>query len=72
MFTKNLKKLNTKGFTMIELLTVTSVVSVLAAVALPQFTSYRAKSSNAAALSDLKNVRTVLEAYYEDYGRYPG
>ena len=72
MFTKSLKKLNTKGFTMIEVLTVTSIVGILAAVAIPQFASYRAKSCNAAAISDLRNVTTVLEAYYEDYGLYPG
>ena len=71
MFTKNLKKSNTKGFTLIELVTVTSIVGVLAAVAIPRFTSYRAKSYNAAAITDLKNAQTVIEAYYEERGCYP-
>ena len=72
MLAKTRKRLNSKGFSMIELLTVTAVVGVLAAVAVPKFSSYKAKSCNSAAISDLRNVQTILEAYYEDYGQYPG
>ena len=72
MLTKTLRSLDNKGFSMIELLTVTAVVGVLTAVAVPQFTSYKAKSCNSAAISDLRNVKTVLEVYYEEHGRYPG
>ena len=72
MLTKTRKRLNTKGFSMIELLAVTAVIGVLASVAVPQFSSYKAKSCNSAAVSDLRNVTTVLEAYYKDHGHYPG
>ena len=72
MLTKTRKMLNNKGFSMVELLTVTAVIGVLSAVAVPQFSAYKAKSCNSAAISDLKNVRTILEAYYEENGRYPG
>ena len=72
MLTKTRKMLNAKGFTMIELVTVTAVIGVLAAVAVPQFSSYKAKSCNTAAISDLRNVKTVLEVYYKDNGQYPG
>ena len=72
MLTKTREMLNTKGFSMIELLTVTAVIGVLTAVAIPQFSSYKGKSCNSAAISDLRNVKTVLEAYYEEHGRYPG
>ena len=72
MFTKTRKMLNTKGFTMIELVIVTAVIGVLAAVAIPQFETYKAKSCNSAALSDLRNVKTALEVYYKDHGQYPG
>ena len=71
MLTKTRKMLNNKGFSMVELLTVTAVISALAAVAIPQFSSYREKSFNSAAVSDLRNVKTVLEAYYEDHENYP-
>jgi len=72
MLTKTRKMLNNKGFSMIELLTVTAVIGILSAVAVPQFSSYKAKSCNSAALSDLRNVKTVLEVYYKDHGQYPG
>jgi type IV pilus assembly protein PilA len=72
MLTKTRKMLNTRGFSMVELLAVTTVIGVLSAVAVPQFSSYKAKSCNSAALSDLRNVKTVLEGYYKDHGRYPG
>jgi type IV pilus assembly protein PilA len=71
MFTKTQKKINTKGFSLVELVTVTSIIGVLAAVALPQFASYRTKSYNSATISDLRNAKNVLEAYYEDYQCYP-
>jgi type IV pilus assembly protein PilA len=60
-----------KGFTLIELLIVVAIIGILAAIAIPQFASYRIKSYNTAAQSDLKNVKTALEAYYADNSRYP-
>jgi type IV pilus assembly protein PilA len=71
MLTKIRKKLNSKGFTLIELMIVIAIIGILAAIAIPQFASYRQKAYNAAALSDLKTVKTTLEAYYADNQFYP-
>ena len=60
-----------KGFTLIELLIVVAIIGILAAIAIPQFASYRQKAYNSAAQSDLKNVKTAMEAYYADYQEYP-
>ncbi|TGU72268.1 MULTISPECIES: type IV pilin protein [Geomonas] len=60
-----------KGFTLIELLIVVAIIGILAAIAIPQFSTYRVKSYNTAAASDLKNVKTALEAYYADNQKYP-
>ena len=60
-----------KGFTLIELLIVVAIIGILAAIAIPQFSSYRIKSYNTAAASDLKNVKTALEASFSDNQRYP-
>jgi type IV pilus assembly protein PilA len=62
---------STKGFTLIELLIVVAIIGILAAIAIPQFASYRIKSYNTAAQSDLKNVKTTLEAYFADNQQYP-
>ena len=71
MLTRIRKKLNNKGFTLIELMIVIAIIGILAAIAIPQFASYRQKAYNAAALSDLKTVKTTLEAYYADNQFYP-
>ena len=60
-----------KGFTLIELLIVVAIIGILAAIAIPQFSSYRMKAYNSAALSDLKNTKTALESFYADNQIYP-
>jgi type II secretion system protein G len=68
-----MKKQNTQtaGFTLIELLIVVAIIGILAAIAIPQFSAYRAKAYNSAATSDLKNTKTSLEVYYTDNQTYP-
>jgi prepilin-type N-terminal cleavage/methylation domain-containing protein len=60
-----------KGFTLIELLIVVAIIGILAAIAIPQFAQYRMRGYNAAANSDIKNLKTSLEAYYSDRFAYP-
>jgi len=64
-------KKNEKGFTLIELLIVVAIIGILAAIAIPQFAAYRKKAFNSAAVSDLKNAKTSLEAYYSENYEYP-
>ena len=67
-----LKRLNSKkGFTLIELLIVVAIIGILAAIAIPQFASYRTRSYNSAASSDIRNAKTSLESYYADKQQYP-
>lgn len=58
------------GFTLIELLVVVSIVSILSAIALNQFSVYKANSFNATAASDLRNAITAQEAAYADSETY--
>jgi type IV pilus assembly protein PilA len=67
----NTMKMNKKGFTLIELLIVVAIIAILAAIAIPQFSSYRQKAYNAGATADLRNAKTGLEAYYADNQTYP-
>jgi type IV pilus assembly protein PilA len=61
---------NSKGFTLIELLIVVAIIAILAAIAIPQFSAYRVKGYNAAALADLRNARTAEEAFFSDWQGY--
>lgn len=62
---------NEKGFTLIELLIVVAIIGILAAIAIPQFAQYRMRGYNAAANSDLRNLKTALEASFADNQAYP-
>lgn len=55
---------NQKGFTLIELLVVVAIIGILAAIAIPQFASYRKQAFCSRVESDVKNGVTTLEAAY--------
>jgi type IV pilus assembly protein PilA len=67
---KQMKMKNNKGFTLIELLIVVAIIAILAAIAIPQFSAYRIKGYDAAALADLRNARTAQEAFFSDWQVY--
>ncbi len=65
MFYKKPKK-SDKGFTLIELMIVIAIIGILAAIAIPNFLSYRERAYNSTAKADIKNCLTAAQTYYMD------
>jgi len=59
------KILNRKAFTLIELLVVIAIIGILAAVVMVSLNSARGKARDAQRKSDITNLATALEMYYD-------
>jgi len=66
MLIKMLKKKDEKGFTLIELMIVIAIIGILAAIAIPQFASYRKRGYVATLNADVKNAFTACHVLITD------
>ena len=59
-----------KGFTLIELLIVVVIIGILAAIAIPKFSSVKQKGYKTQAIAEMQSMKTAQETFFTDSNRY--
>ena len=59
------------GFTLLELITVISLIAILTAIALPNYKAAIIQAREAVLREDLFQFRDRIDQYYADKGKYP-
>jgi general secretion pathway protein G len=60
-----------KGFTLIEVLVVSTIIAVMAAIGLVSYSSASRRSRDAKRKADIAQIQAALEMYRTDIGSYP-
>ena len=65
-----MKKINSKGFTLIELMIVVAIIGILAAIAIPNFIRYQLRSKTTEAKVVMGGIKTSQESFRAEYDNY--
>lgn len=66
-----MRKMNKKGFTIIELLVVIVIIGILVALTLPNLFAAQARGRDSDRKNELKNLQQRLETHFGDHDEYP-
>ena len=64
------KKRKDQGFTLIELMIVVAIIGILAAIAIPNFIKFQARSKQSEAKSNLKALFTAQQSYFQEHDKF--
>lgn len=70
MLLKIRRKLNQKGFTLIELMIVVAIIGILAAIAVPNFMKFVAKTKRSEAKYNLEAIYKAEISWYAEYDTF--
>ena len=62
--------MNNKGFTLIELMIVVVIIGILAAIAIPKFSSVKEQAERVSCRSNLRTLGTGESMYYGEWNTY--
>jgi type IV pilus assembly protein PilA len=65
-----IRSIRKRGFTLIELMIVVAIIGILAAIAIPNFIRFQARSKQGEAKSNLKSLFTAERSYYQEKDKY--
>ena len=65
-----MKLLKRRGFTLIELMIVVAIIGILAALAIPNFIRFQARSKQSEAKANLKSLFTAQRSWYQEHDGY--
>ena len=68
---KLLKEIGTRGFTLIEIMFAIAIIGTLAAIAIPNYISYRERAVIAGVVADFKKIETAAYAFKAYNERFP-
>jgi general secretion pathway protein G len=65
------RRASQRGFTLIELIVVVTIIGILAGIAIANVRTAQTKAREAALRDDLRTMRSAIDNFYADKQRYP-